>query len=152
MPAAERLLDLFSGQIGSDWHDTILLTIAWLASEKAPGEAARVRNRVRSTQPSSPTPEIPQAPQAGPIRVQADSPAALLAIVPHLLGFAPQASLVVIGARTIPDNRGSQEVRFEGTITYRVRGGGTVSGRLLDKRTATDGVQSGVDIDVTGGF
>ena len=55
VPAAERLLDLFSGQIDSDWHDTILLTIAWLASDKAPGEAARVRNRVRSTKPSSPT-------------------------------------------------------------------------------------------------
>ena len=53
--AAERLLDLFSGQIDSDWHDTILLTIAWLVSEKAPGEAARVRDRVRSSQPSSPT-------------------------------------------------------------------------------------------------
>lgn len=55
VPAAERLLDLFSGQIDSDWHDTILLTVAWLASGKAPGEAARVRNRVRSSQPSSPT-------------------------------------------------------------------------------------------------
>ena len=53
--AAERLLDLFSEEIDSDWHDTILLTIAWLASETAPGEAARVRNRVRDTQPSSPT-------------------------------------------------------------------------------------------------
>ena len=53
--AAERLLDLFSGQIDSDWHDTILLTIAWLVSEKAPGEAARVRDLVRSSQPSSPT-------------------------------------------------------------------------------------------------
>lgn len=55
VPAAERLLDLFSGQIDSDWHDTMLLTIAWLAAEKAPGEAARVLNRVRRTQPSSPT-------------------------------------------------------------------------------------------------
>jgi serine/threonine-protein kinase len=55
VPAAERLLDLFSGQIDSAWHDTILLTIAWLAAEKAPAEAARVRNRVRGTQPSSPT-------------------------------------------------------------------------------------------------
>jgi len=53
--AAERLLGLFSGEIGPDWHNTILLTIAWLASEKAPGEALRVRNRVRDTQPSSPT-------------------------------------------------------------------------------------------------
>jgi hypothetical protein len=55
VPAAERLLDLFSEQIDPDWHDTILLTIAWLASGKAPGEAARVRNRVRSTQPRSAT-------------------------------------------------------------------------------------------------
>jgi hypothetical protein len=52
--AAERLLDLFSEEIDSNWHDAILLTIAWLASEKAPGEALRVRNRVRDTEPSSP--------------------------------------------------------------------------------------------------
>jgi hypothetical protein len=31
------------------------------------------------------------------VRVRPDSPAELLAIVPHLLGFAPQASLVVMG-------------------------------------------------------
>ncbi|HEV8647911.1 MAG TPA: hypothetical protein VG276_00560, partial [Actinomycetes bacterium] len=52
--AAERLLDLFSGEIDPDWHDTILLTVAWLASEKAPTEAVRVRNRVRDAGPSSP--------------------------------------------------------------------------------------------------
>ena len=55
VPAAERLLDLFSGEIDSDWHDAILLTIAWLAAEKKSGEAIRVRNRVRDTHPSSPT-------------------------------------------------------------------------------------------------
>ena len=32
-----------------------------------------------------------------PIRVRAGSPASLLAIIPHLLGFAPETSLVVIG-------------------------------------------------------
>jgi serine/threonine-protein kinase len=53
--AAERLLDLFSGEIDSDWYDAILLTIAWLAAEKAPGDALRMRNRVRDTNPSSPT-------------------------------------------------------------------------------------------------
>ena len=42
-------------------------------------------------------PQTPETPQAGPVPVRAGSPAALLAIVPHLLGFAPQASLVVIG-------------------------------------------------------
>ena len=31
------------------------------------------------------------------VRVRADSPAALLAIIPHLLGFAPESSLVIIG-------------------------------------------------------
>jgi hypothetical protein len=53
--AAERLLDLFSGEIDPDWHDAILLTVAWLASESAPGEAVQVRNRVRDANPSSPT-------------------------------------------------------------------------------------------------
>ena len=33
------------------------------------------------------------------IRVRAGSPASLLAIIPHLLGFAPEASMVVIGTR-----------------------------------------------------
>jgi Domain of unknown function (DUF4192) len=40
-------------------------------------------------------PDAPQPPR--PVRVRAGSPEALLAIVPHLLGFVPQASLVVIG-------------------------------------------------------
>jgi hypothetical protein len=53
--AAEQLLDLFSGEIDSNWHDTILVTIAWLASEKAPSEAARVWNRVRDAEVSSST-------------------------------------------------------------------------------------------------
>jgi hypothetical protein len=34
---------------------------------------------------------------ANPVRFSADSPAALLAVIPHLLGFVPEASLVVIG-------------------------------------------------------
>jgi hypothetical protein len=42
------------------------------------------------------TPQTPQTPQAGLI-VKASSPAALLAVIPHLLGFTPQASVVVIG-------------------------------------------------------
>ena len=44
--------------------------------------------------------DAPQPPR--PVRVRAGSPEALLAIVPHLLGFVPRASLVVIG--TEPPN------------------------------------------------
>jgi len=53
--AAERLLDLFSGEIDAGWRDAMLLTIAWLAATNAPGEAARVRDQVRGAQPGSPT-------------------------------------------------------------------------------------------------
>jgi hypothetical protein len=52
---SERLLDLFSGEIDADWRDAILLTMAWLAAANAPGEAARVRDRVRDAQSGSPT-------------------------------------------------------------------------------------------------
>jgi hypothetical protein len=52
---AERLLDLFSGEIDADWHNTILLTMAWLAAANAPGEAARLRDQVRDTQSGSAT-------------------------------------------------------------------------------------------------
>ena len=45
-----------------------------------------------------PNPDTSQAPDtAEPVRVRAGSPEALLAIVPHLLGFVPRDSLVVIG-------------------------------------------------------
>jgi Domain of unknown function (DUF4192) len=40
-------------------------------------------------------PDTPHPPP--PVRVRAGSPEAMLAIVPHLLGFVPRASLVVIG-------------------------------------------------------
>jgi hypothetical protein len=44
------------------------------------------------------TPQRPQqSPQATPIPLRADSPASLLAIIPPLLGFTPEASLVLIG-------------------------------------------------------
>jgi hypothetical protein len=53
--AAERLLDLFSGTVDPDWHDAILLTVAWLASAATPGEASRVRDRIRDARPPSAT-------------------------------------------------------------------------------------------------
>jgi hypothetical protein len=52
---AERLLDLFSGEIDEGWRDAILLTIAWLAAANALGEAARLRDQVRGAQPGSAT-------------------------------------------------------------------------------------------------
>ena len=39
----------------------------------------------------------PDAVPPGAVRVRAGSPAAVLAIVPHLLGFAPRSSMVIIG-------------------------------------------------------
>jgi hypothetical protein len=42
------------------------------------------------------TPQTPQTSQPSTV-IRAGSPAALLAVVPHLLGFAPDLSLVVIG-------------------------------------------------------
>jgi hypothetical protein len=52
---AERLLDLFSGDVDQDWHDALFVTLAWLASEDAPGKALEVLERYRQTGPSSPT-------------------------------------------------------------------------------------------------
>jgi hypothetical protein len=43
------------------------------------------------------TPHSPQGPDPEPARIRATTPEALLAVVPHLLGFVPQTSLVVIG-------------------------------------------------------
>ena len=48
---------------------------------------------------------------APPSRIAAGSPAAILAIVPHLLGFSPQDSLVIIGAL-------SQDGRIKVTLRY----------------------------------
>ncbi len=51
-------------------------------------------------------------PQASPVRVRVGSPAALLAIVPHLLGFLPAASLVVIGTAP-PRDRIKVTLRYD---------------------------------------
>jgi Domain of unknown function (DUF4192) len=55
-------------------------------------------------------PDTPQPPP--PARVTAGSPEALLAIVPHLLGFVPQASLVVIGIEP-PDHLIKVTLRYD---------------------------------------
>jgi len=49
---------------------------------------------------------------SGPRRLGVDSPAALLAIIPHLLGFVPDHSLVLIGAGA-PSGRIDLAVRFD---------------------------------------
>jgi hypothetical protein len=55
--------------------------------------------------------DTPQGPLAGPI-VKADSPTALLAVIPHLLGFVPQASLVVLGTEP-PNDRVKVTLRYD---------------------------------------
>jgi hypothetical protein len=52
------------------------------------------------------------APLTTPVTVRAGSPAALLAIVPHLLGFVPEASLVVIGTAP-PRDRVKVTLRYD---------------------------------------
>ena len=70
------------------------------------------------TSPALPSPQIaatPQAPgalQPDPVQVSAGSPESLLAIVPHLLGFVPQASLVVIGTEA-PHDRIKVTLRYD---------------------------------------
>ena len=44
-----------------------------------------------------PGPPRPDDPPGPPQTVQVGSPAAVLAVVPHLLGFVPSKSLIVIG-------------------------------------------------------
>jgi hypothetical protein len=53
-----------------------------------------------------------QVPEPPPVPLHADSPEALLAIVPHLLGFAPRTSLVVIGTER-PGDRIKVTLRYD---------------------------------------
>jgi hypothetical protein len=55
------------------------------------------------TPPSSPPSGPRRDPEPPPVQLRADSPEALLTIVPHLLGFLPQASLVLIGTESRGD-------------------------------------------------
>ncbi len=56
--------------------------------------------------------QTPDALQPDPVQVRAGSPGSLLAIVPHLLGFVPQASLVVIGTEA-PRDRIKVTLRYD---------------------------------------
>jgi Domain of unknown function (DUF4192) len=55
--------------------------------------------------------DTPQGPLAGPI-VKVDSPTVLLTVIPHLLGFVPQASLVVLGTEP-PNDRVKVTLRYD---------------------------------------
>jgi hypothetical protein len=59
----------------------------------------------------SPGPQTAPAAPAGPVRV--DSPEALLSVVPHLLGFVPEASFVVIGIDPEPPSRVRVTLRYD---------------------------------------
>ena len=72
-------------------------------------------SRTPQTPAGSQTPASSQAPdtlQADPVQVRAGSPESLLAIVPGLLGFVPQASLVVIGTEA-PHERIKVTLRYD---------------------------------------
>ena len=56
--------------------------------------------------------QSPDTLQADPVQVRTGSPESLLAIVPHLLGFVPQASLVVIGTEA-PHDRIKVTLRYD---------------------------------------
>jgi len=67
------------------------------------------------SQPGPQTPPGPEEPgpeEPAPVRVRPGSPGELLAIVPHLLGFVPQASLVVIGTEP-PRDRVKVTLRYD---------------------------------------
>ena len=68
---------------------------AWPALSAEP-HADGMRQALTAGDDTPQNPRAAQAPEPSLI-VRAGSPAALLAVVPHLLGFVPEASLVVIG-------------------------------------------------------
>ena len=57
-------------------------------------------------------PDREPEPEPAPVRVRMGSPGELLAVVPHLLGFVPQASLVVIGTAP-PRDRIKVTLRYD---------------------------------------
>ena len=62
--------------------------------------------------PRTPQSSHTEAAQTDSVQVRAGSPESLLAIVPHLLGFVPQASLVVIGTEA-PHDRIKVTLRYD---------------------------------------
>jgi Domain of unknown function (DUF4192) len=57
--------------------------------------------------------QAPPAAPADPVTVPVNSPAGLLAVVPHLLGFIPEASFVVIGIDPEPPSHVKVTLRYD---------------------------------------
>lgn len=51
---AANLLDLFGADLTGDWHDAILLSLAWLAAPAAPADAASLLDRLDDRSTESP--------------------------------------------------------------------------------------------------
>jgi hypothetical protein len=123
--AAERLLDLFSGDVDADWHDAILLTVAWLAAASAPGEAARVRDRVHDAQPGSPTVQrlldrvtaaldgVPPPPAQLP---PPPSPEEAATVVARIGGAADSSLLASIGPQLMASELGMESGGYLSTL------------------------------------
>jgi len=86
------------------------MTQTLTAGDDAPQPSRTPQTPVVPQTPASPL--TPDALQADPVLVRAGSPESLLAIVPHLLGFVPQASLVVIGTEA-PHDRIKVTLRYD---------------------------------------
>ena len=69
--------------------------------------AGGMRQAITAGDDTPQTPPDSRAAQPGVV-VRAGSPAALLAVIPHLLGFMPEASVVVIGLTPPRDASGSR--------------------------------------------
>jgi hypothetical protein len=80
------------------------------AAKSAPESAAK--SAPESAAKSAPESAAESAPESAKVRVRPGSPAELLAIVPHLLGFMPQASLVVMGTEP-PRGRVKVTLRYD---------------------------------------
>jgi uncharacterized protein DUF4192 len=75
------------------------------------GDDNPLPQQARPTPPAQPgAPAQPDTSACAPLR--ADSPAALLAVIPQLLGFMPEASLVVIGTEP-PDSSVKVTLRYD---------------------------------------
>ena len=72
----------------------------------------RAPSRIPVSRGSSATRTASPPPESAQVRVRPGSPAELLAIVPHLLGFVPQASLVVMGTEP-PRGRVKVTLRYD---------------------------------------
>ncbi len=82
------------------------------ASQDPPITHSPQASRTPDTLPTPASPQTPDTLQSEPVQVRAGSPESLLAIVPHLLGFVPQASLVVIGTEA-PHDRIKVTLRYD---------------------------------------